>query len=163
MPGSVASALDSPFFFFFLKKERKNERKNEKNTKVIVLLRGPRFRTWLWSLSRPAELEKKNFFLLIRHLLNFFFFLSRFFWFFQVLKRRKSWVRCYFPATRSGRVWREIGTDWFTASTPSKPSIATLAASIWLPILDRPWSSGWTLWVWRPFYKTPRVYPSREK
>lgn len=82
--------------------------------------------------------------------------------FFQVLKRRKSWVHCYFPATRSGRVWREIGTDWFTANTPSKPNIATLAASIWLPILDRLWSSGWTLSVWPPFYKIPRVYPSRE-
>jgi len=89
----------------------------------------------------------------------FLFFSVRFF---QVLKRRKSWVRCYFPATRSGRVWREIGTDWFTANTPSKPSIVTLAASIWPPILDRLWSSGWTLSVWPPFYKIPRAYPSRE-
>lgn len=102
-------------------------------------------------------------FLLILFYLNFLFlFLFFWMWFFQVLKRRKSWVRCYFPATRSGRVWREIGTDWFTANTPSKPSTATLAASIWPPILDRLWSSGWTLSAWRPSYKIPRACPSRE-
>ena len=125
----------------------------------------------LWNFVTTWRRRKKcadSFLLLLILCVLFFIFFKKFLFkpfsmrFFQVLKRRKSWVHCYFPATRSGRVWREIGTDWFTANTPSKPNIATLAASIWLPILDRLWSSGWTLSVWPPFYKIPRVYPSRE-
>ena len=75
----------------------------------------------------------------------------------QVPKRRKSWVRCYSPATRSARVWRAIGTASFTANTPSKPNIGTRAVSTWQPIPVRPWSSGWTLSVWQPSCKIPRV------